>query len=326
MLPLIERLTSLANTGRAPHLHGVVVVQHGAPVAEHYGTGEDFAWGTSLGRVEFRPDTLHDVRSVTKSVVALLYGIALERGAVPAPEEPLLRHFPEYPDLAADPRRTPITVEHALTMTLGLDWDESLPYTSAANCEIAMEKAPDRIRFILERAVIGTPGREWLYCGGATVLLGQLIHKGTGRPLEDFARTALFQPLGIDTFVWMASHDRVASAASGLRLTPRGLARLGQLVLDKGMDIVPAAWLDAMLRPRVRVDDERSYGYQWYVATDARPYPWFAAMGNGGQRLFVLPDPEIVVAVTAGAYNSDDQSATPNAVLAEVVAELGAES
>ena len=320
MHPLIEQLTSLARTGRAPHLHGVVVLRHGTLVAEYYGVGEDFAWNASLGVLEFGPDMLHDVRSVTKSIIALLYGIALDRGQVPAPDEPLLSQFPEYPDLAADPSRAGITVEHALTMTLGLDWDESLPYTSAANSEIAMELAPDRHRFILERPVVDVPGRQWSYCGGATALLGQLIRKGTGQRLEEFARGTLFAPMGIDSFEWMAGEDGVASAASGLRLAPRALARIGQLVLDKGMDVVPTAWVDAVVRPRVRVDGRYSYGYQWYVAAEAGPFPWFAAMGNGGQRLFVVPDLEVVVAVSAGAYNSADQSVTPDAVFAEVVA------
>jgi CubicO group peptidase (beta-lactamase class C family) len=299
-------------------VHGVVVRRHGDTVVEYYGAGEDFAWGTSLGRVEFGPDTPHDVRSVTKSVVGLLYGIALDRGRVPAPDEPLPRHFPEYPDLAADPERGRRTVAHALTMTLAVEWDESVPYTSAANSEIAMELAPDRYRFVLERPVTGEPGRQWSYCGGATALLGRLIAKGTGQPLPDFARGALFEPLGIDTFEWMSGADGVASAASGLRLAPLGLAHIGQLVLDKGRGIVPAAWLDAMLRPRVRIDDGLSYGYQWYLG-GAGPHRWVAGMGNGGQRLFVLPDLDLVVAVTAGDYDAADQSRTPDAVLAEVV-------
>jgi CubicO group peptidase (beta-lactamase class C family) len=265
------------------------------------------------------------MRSITKSVVALLYGIALARGQVPAPDEPLLRRFPEYFDLAADARRAERTVAHALTMTLALEWDESIPYTSAANSEIAMELAPDRYRFVLERPITGEPGRRWSYCGGASALIGQLIGKGAGQPLPDFARAALFEPLGIDTFEWMAGADGVASAASGLRLTPRGLARIGQLVLQSGMDIVPAAWLEAVLRPRVQIDEALSYGYQWYLATDARPYRWLAAMGNGGQRLFVLPDLELVVAITCGNYDVADQSATPDAVLDEVVRACSAE-
>ena len=154
-------------------LHGVVVARRDGIVSEWYGTGPDFSWGEPHGVVEFGPETLHDMRSVTKSVVALLYGIALERGHVPAPDEPLLRHFPEYPDLAADPRRVARTVEHALTMTLAFEWDESPPYTSPANSEIAMELAPDRYRFVLDRPITGEPGRERSYCGGASAMLGR---------------------------------------------------------------------------------------------------------------------------------------------------------
>jgi CubicO group peptidase (beta-lactamase class C family) len=302
-------------------LHGVVVARRDGVVDEWYGTGPDFSWGTPHGVVEFGPDTLHDLRSVTKSVVALLYGIALERGQAPAPDEPLLRHFPEHADLAADPRRAARTVAHALTMTLAFEWDESIPYTSPENSEIAMELAPDRYRYVLERPVTGEPGREWSYCGGASALLGGLIARGSGMTLPDFARESLFGPLGIDRFEWMAGDDGVASAASGLRLTPRGLARIGQVILGDGLGVVPSAWLAEALRPRVSTDWGWNYGYQWYLAPDG-PHRTVAAMGNGGQRLFVLPDLDLVVAVTAGGYDAEDQSATPEAVLAEVLSSL----
>lgn len=120
--------------------------------------GEDFSWDESHGVVTFGPETLHDVRSITKSVVGLLNGIALGDGLVPEPEEPLLPNFPEYPDLAADPDRARLTVEHALTMTLGLAWDEDVPYTGTENSEIAMEHAPDRNRYVLERPIAEEPG------------------------------------------------------------------------------------------------------------------------------------------------------------------------
>lgn len=321
VVDLSGRLERLADGGDgSPAPHGVVVVRGGAVAAEWYGTGPDFSWGTPHGVVRFGPDTLHDVRSVTKSVVALLYGIALDRGQVPAPDEPLLRHFPEYPDLAADPLRAARTVEHALTMTLAFEWDESGPYTNPANSEIAMELAPDRYRFVLDRPVTGEPGREWHYCGGATALLGRLISTGSGRSLPDFARAELFEPLGIDSFEWMAGDDGVASASSGLRLTPRGLSRVGQLILGDGLGIVPASWLDAALRPHVTIGDDLRYGYQWYLSL-VGPHRTVVAMGNGGQRLFVLPDLDLVVVVTAGDYDRADQSATPDAVLAEVVAQ-----
>jgi CubicO group peptidase (beta-lactamase class C family) len=90
------------------------------------------------------------------------------------------------------------------------------------------------------------------------------------------------------------------------------------LILGDGLGIVPAAWLDTMLRPRVAIDERRRYGYQWYLSRTG-PHRTVSAMGNGGQRLFVLPDLDLVVAVTAGEYDAADQSATPDAVLAEVL-------
>ena len=164
---LAEKLDAGVRSGLLRGLHSVVVERSGRLVLERYFEGEDEAWGRALGRVSFGPDTLHDLRSVTKSVVSLLYGIALDRGLVPAPDAPLLAQFPEYPDLAADPRRAPIKVLHALTMTIGLEWNEQVPYTDPTNSEILMEQAKDRYRFILEQPVVVAPGTRWTYSGAA---------------------------------------------------------------------------------------------------------------------------------------------------------------
>ncbi|GII80239.1 hypothetical protein Sru01_52210 [Sphaerisporangium rufum] len=273
----------------------------------------DFRLNESLGHVRFTPDTLHDVRSISKSVVGLLYGIALADGQVPEPAEPLLGHFPEYPDLGVDRRRAALTVEHALTMTLGLEWNEDAPYTSAANSEVAMELAPDRVRYVLERPVAEEPGVRWSYCGGASALVARLIERGTGAALADYARARLFEPLGITRFEWSTGADGVAMAASGLRLTPRDLLAVGRLVLDGGRDLVPASWLAAALRPHVRVSDDFGYGYHWYVGDT-----WTGAFGNGGQRLYLDATQDLAVAVLAGQYNQPDQPTAP-VVLGEVV-------
>ncbi len=305
-MAMADRVDAVLRAGEAPNLHGLVVSRQGQVVLERYGEGVDYRLGDSLGRVRFDAGTLHDVRSISKSVVALLYGIALKDGLVPEPGEKLVRQFPEYPDLVAESARARLTIEHALTMTLGLAWDESVPYTSVANSELAMEAAPDRYRYVLERPIVEEPGRRWSYCGGATALLGGLITKGTGEPLAEFARTALFEPLGIDAFEWTAGRDGVAMAAAGLRLRPRDLAAIGTLLLDGGRDIVPEAWLDEMLRPRVPIADDRWYGYQWYLETEGT----YAAHGNGGQRLAVLPARDMVVAMTAGDYDDFTRSST----------------
>lgn len=324
-----QAFDDLQAKGRLAGIHGVVALRGGHVLFERYLAGRDEAWGRQLGEVEFGPETLHDLRSVTKSIVGLLYGIALDQGRVPAPDQPLMTQFPEYPDLAANPARNGLTVAHALTMTLGTEWDETGPYSDARNSEVAMEQAKDRYRFILDRPVLVPPGRGWIYSGGAVALVARLIEKGTGGKLSDFARASLFAPLGIENFEWAAGDDGVESAASGLRLTPRDLARIGQVVLAggrwQGRAVVPAAWLEQSLRPRAMVDDGRRYGYLWYVGEIALTRrggvygePWIGAFGLGGQRLFAFPRLDFVLVTTAGNYDKPDQWVAPVRILRDV--------
>jgi CubicO group peptidase (beta-lactamase class C family) len=325
---LLSRFAKLQADGRLPNVHSVVALQRGRIVFENYMAGTDEIWGRAIGLVDFKADTLHDVRSVSKSIVSLLYGIALRKNRVPTVDQSLIAQFPEYPDLAKDANKAKLTIRHALTMTLATDWNENLPYTDPANSEIEMERAPDRYRFILERRMLGAPGRGFIYNGGATALLGRLIERGTGVDLHTFAKAALFHPLGIRVSEWTKGDDGIASAASGLRLLPLDLASIGQMILARGRwngrTVVPANWLDASFRPAAIEDDERRYGYQWHLGEMAYSGPagtcgakWSGAVGLGGQRLFILPEQEFVLVVTAGNY-SGDQSKPPIALLREV--------
>lgn len=302
-----ERIEKAFAAGEFDGLHGLIVLRHGRIALEHYFSGADEIWGDSRGVVAFTADELHDLRSVSKSIVGLIYGIALADGLAPKPDAPLLASFPDYPDLATDLERQKLKVEHVLTMTTGLAWDESLPYSDPRNSEIAMEHASDRYRFILDRPIARPPGEAWTYSGGATALLGHLIAKGSGKRLGEFARERLFGPLGIDRFTWTNGLDGREAAASGLRLRPRDLAAIGQLLLDKGShagrQIVPAEWLEESLTPRTQTKDGLGYGYQWYLGRDRSGAPWYGAFGNGGQRLVVAPRQQLVIAITAGNYN-----------------------
>ena len=165
----------------------LLVSRKGRLLFEYYGEGEAENWGMPLGKVKFGPTVLHDLRSVTKSLVGMLYGIALADGKVPPPEARLYDQFPEYPDLAQQPGRDRITIAHVLSMTMGLDWDElTHPYGDPRNSENRMEEAPDRYRYILSLPIAGEPGVKWTYCGGATALLGHLIaerHRAEARRL-----------------------------------------------------------------------------------------------------------------------------------------------
>ena len=327
---LDARLDKLIADKRAWGLHGIVVTRMGKLVFERYFEGEDEVWGRPLGRVTFGPDTLHDLRSVTKSILGLLYGIALDLKKVPAPDQALMAQFPDYADVATDPRHKRLTVAHALTMTLGFDWNEDIPYQDPNNSEIQMEMASDRLRYIFSRPFISDPGARWIYGAAGTELIGSLLVKGAGQSLPDFARATLFDPLGIGPTEWSKGINGQPAPASGLRMTPRDLARIGQLVLNRGQcdgrQIVSSEWIVKSLQPYVPCDEQRQYGYFWYSGNFQYGSPpnrpithWLGGFGYGGQRLFAMPDLDLGVAITCGNYADERQWMPPIRVVRDVV-------
>ena len=319
-----ERLDSAFENGELMNLHSVIVVRNNRLVFERYYKGVDETWGTPLGDITFTPDTLHDLRSVSKSIVSLLYGIALAEGKVPSIDAPLVGEFPEYDDLVNDPDRRRITVEHALTMTMGLEWNEDLPYTDPRNSEIAMERAPDRYWYVLSRPIVTEPGTRWTYSGAATAVLGHLVSRGVGKSLLEYAREKLFDPLSITEVEWIKGSNGEEAAASGLRMTPRDLAKIGQLLLNQGQwngtQLVPSEWLAESFKESILAFGKVKYGYHWYLP---RNHKWsngqFGAAGNGGQRLVVFPDYQLTVVITAGNYNQPDAHKLPRKILRELV-------
>jgi CubicO group peptidase (beta-lactamase class C family) len=322
---MVEKLDDGVRTKEFDNLHAVIVARGGKLVLERYYEGEDRRTrGPALGTVKFGPEVKHDLRSVTKSIVGLLYGLALADGKVPDLDQSLVGQFPAYEDLAADPKRGRMTVRHALSMTLGTEWDEGLPYSDPRNSETAMDRAPDRYRYVLERPMVAEPGTQWNYNGGATAVLAKLISRGTEQPLLDYARETLFEPLGITDVEWVADSGGEPFAASGLRMRPRDLAKIGQLVLDRGAwgesQLVPSEWLDQSFTPRVQASHHREYGYQWWLGKlRHNDQPWIGAFGNGGQRLFIVPSLELVVVITAGNYNKPGTWKLPVAVVSKVI-------
>jgi CubicO group peptidase (beta-lactamase class C family) len=325
-------LAQAQQDGRVDGLHTLLVSQGGKLVFEYYGRGADQAEGRGgLGPISFGPDMPHDLRSASKSVVGLAYGIALAAGKVPPPEAKLYAQFPEYSDLASQPGRDRITVHHALSMTLGFEWDEfTIPYGHPGNAEVDMEAAADRIRFILERPIIDEPGEKWSYCGGATALLGRLIAKGTGEPVLDYCRHVLFDQMAFGPVSWAKGKDGEFRAASGLRLLPRDFLKIGQLVLARGVwngqQIVPGDWLKRALTPAATIPDGRRYGYQWYLGASPAGASqhwerWVGGIGWGGQRLYVFPELDLVVAQFCGNYEKPgtEQRRINDAIITEVV-------
>lgn len=305
------------------NLHALVVERHGRLVAEAYRDGADRStyslWPT---QTRFDSEVLHDVRSITKSVVALLWGIAEAQGAVPSVTTPVLDLLPALADLRTGGRER-ITVADMLCMRSGLAWDESGGYGRWSNDEKALLWRGDRARYVFDRPVVAAPGARFNYNGGLTTVLGILLEERTGMSLQDYARQKLFDPLGIRDWEWVTDVRGRARAYTGLRLRPRDLARIGRLMLDggrwQGRQVVPAAWARAVVAPCAGGE----YGYHWWSGSlwiDGRQVGWQGALGNGGQRLFIVAALDLVVVTTAGEYNDGTIGRAQRHVLEQVVA------
>lgn len=314
---------------RDANIHGVVVVRHGALVFEHYRAGPDERWGVDQGRTEHGPDVKHDLRSVSKSVTSLLAGIALDRKIISDVDQPVLSYFPDMAALRTL-EKDRITLRHLLTMTSGLAWDETRPYDRPSNDERRMIYSTDPYRFTLGKPVAEKPGVKWNYSGGDTQLLAGVLQRTSGKFIADFAKEALFEPLGIRDVEWlkMPGNGEIA-ADSGLRLRPRDMARLGQLVLRRGewngRQIVSQAWIDESTRPHMTGFDSYpsiGYGYQWwtdYEDKDGRRSSWISAQGLGGQRIYVHPELDLVAVITAGDYADDRKDSLPYDIFSRYV-------
>lgn len=320
--------TALDDTAARANIHAIVVERHGRLVAELYRGGLDRqAWSMFTRNVDFAPTTPHDVRSVTKSVVGLLFRIAQADGKIGPLSTPVLDLYPDDSDLRS-PARDAVTLEHLLTMSSGLEWNEDFgKYGSRSNDDTWLYWTWSIHRYVLDRPVVAAPGSQWNYNGGTAAVLGEIVARAVGLSLPELARARLFEPLGIHDWKWLGDLYGRPMAEGGLRMRPRDMAKIGRLVLNRGLwqgrQIVAADWIAASLRPHIRVDDDGlQYGYLWWTATvdhHGRRLPWAGGFGNGGQRIFLVPDLDLSVVLTAGAYGDTEIGRVVRGLLGMVV-------
>lgn len=290
------------------NVHAVVIVRRGKLVFERYFTGRERRWMEWSAPVQFSPETKHDIRSITKSVTSLLVGLALGEQKFPPLDSSVIDTFPEYAELRTA-KNARITFRHLLTMTHGQRWDEKRGWKGQANNERLLLEAQDPSRYVLEQRMALQPGVLFNYSGGATTLLAAALAKAVGRGIDVYAREKLFEPLGITDVEWLSFTGSAEPAAfAGLRLRPRDLAKLGQLVADgghwNGRHVLPASWISESTRPHVNAEGHAAlyYGYQWWLGRsllNGHDLSWIAGFGAGGQRLFIVPALDLVVVVNA---------------------------
>ncbi len=289
------------------NIHAALVARSGKLVFERYFKGSDEINGLRVGSVTFDADSLHNIKSATKSVASLALGIAIDRGLIRSVDEPIFSFFPELSDLRS-PEKERIQLVHALTMTMGLKWVEAIPSNEDDNDEVRMHMASDPCRYVLGLPVTAPPGQEYFYNTGALTLVSAIIRKATGRTLDEFARETLFQPLGITSVEWVRVKGD-SDAGGGLRLRPRDMAKIGQLVLAGGRwndsQIVSKAWIETSTAPKIEATGGQFYGYLWFLGRsllNGREVHWAGALGRGGQSIRIVPELDLVVVVTAGYY------------------------
>ncbi len=296
------------------NFHSLVIERHGKLVAESYKRGKDETIYTLFATSkDFDAATQHDVRSISKSVVSLLWGIAETEGKTPPLNTPVLDLLPDLAHLKNQGREA-ITLGHLLTMSSGLDWNEPNTY-NARNDEFGLYWRSSQSRYLFDRPMAAPAGTRYNYNGGGTAVLAQILSTRVGMSRPDYARRMLFEPLGIIDWEWQNDVRGRPLSFAGLRLQPRDMARVGRMVIgeDKipgkwqGKQIVPAAWLTASPRGHINMLNEPGwqYGYQWWVGKiDAlgTKRDWSGGFGNGGQRLFMVPELDLVVVITAGEY------------------------
>ena len=322
------------------NVHAVLIVKDGRLAYEQYFDGEDVRLrGDARERVSlsFRADMRHDSRSVAKSVTSALVGIALGEGAISSLDTPLFDFFPEHASLASRAKRQ-ITLRHALTMSAGLDWNETdVPYPDPQNHETQMGESEDPAAFVLGRSLAAEPGSTWNYNGGLPTLLGMVVSRVTGQSFGAYARERLFDPLGITDVEWSGPRawseipelqwedaefsSRGLAPFGSLWIRPRDLAKFGTLYLNDGRwqerQILPRGWVEEstqrLFTLRTAESDEYGefgYGYFWWYnlfRTSEGNVVVHTAVGNGEQRIYVVPSLDMVVVHHAGRYDEDGE-------------------
>lgn len=292
------------------NIHGLIIARHGRLVAEVYHAGKDERVKDLFRTTRtFDASTLHDIRSISKSVTSLLWGIAQGQGKTPPLDTPVLSLFPELADLNRDGREA-ITLAQMLSMSSGLAWNEWRATSLFNNDEFGLFWHTSQARYVFNRLMAAPAGAQFNYNGGNTAVLAQLLADRVGMTLPEYARKQLFEPLGITDWEWVDDYRGRPLAFAGVRLRPRDLARIGQLVLQHGQwngrQVVPAEWIAESTRPHIDTGMGLQYGYQWWlgkVTVSGTEQAWVGGIGNGGQRLWILPGLDMVVVTTAGDYN-----------------------
>ena len=280
-----------AAASQLPQLRSLLVSRRGEIIAEYYARG-------------VRPSGLANVKSVSKSIIAVLVGIAIDRGVIRNVEVPIATYFPELRK-DADRRKQAITIEDLLTMRSGLE------STSGRNYG-AWVKSRNWVGAALAQPMVSEPGSAMEYSTGSSHLLSAILTKVTGRSTWQFAQQVLARPLGFTLARWPQDPQGIYFGGNEMLLTPKQMLTIGELYLERGnhdgRQIVPGSWVDASCVPRTTSawDSDRRYGYGWWIQEFTGGSACFA-WGYGGQYILIFRELNLVVTATSSTAVSEER-------------------
>jgi len=228
-------------------------------------------------------------------MTSALIGIAVEEGYINSINDYIINYFPNRTINNLDSRKQSITIKHLLTMTSGLEWDDSINYQE-------MTFRSDWVQYVLDRPMDSQPGMAWNYNSGGSHLLSAILESITPNGTLAYAKSHLFEPLNITNYTWIIDNQGIPIGGTRLKLTPRDMAKFGFLYLHKGLwngsQLVPSSWVSESQKCYWNLQFEEhqglGYGYQWWIYKWANAY---AAIGAYKQYIMVVEDLNLVIAV-----------------------------
>lgn len=308
----IKEMVKETIKGEYPDVHSILIYKDNTLVLEEYFYGYDRT-------------TKHQLRSATKAFVGSLVGLAIESGAIGSEQDQLLPYFKdkyESFDHMSDQKKS-ITIQDFLTYRHGLDCENDNP-ESAGNEQQMMQSA-DWVKYTLDLPAVHQPGELSSYCTGAALTLGRLVELSTNKPLEEFAEEHLFKPMGITNYEWRFAPDSTSRQTfSQMYLQPRDLVKLATMYMNdgkwQGNQILPEDWVRKTFK-----EYSPEFGYLWkhkFFVTDGKKYNSIMASGNGGQKINIWPDYNMITVFTGGNYNSYElygRSTPPNYMIPKYI-------
>ena len=309
---LIFQMIKETIDGNYPDVHSILIYKNNKLVLEEYFYGYD-------------TNTPHQLRSATKPFIGGVLGIAIDKEFIKSEKDKLLPYFiSSYPQIAnLDDKKKEITIENFLMYRHGMDCENNNP-ESKGN-EQSMMQSENWVKYTLDLPMVAKPGKSSSYCTGCALTLGSLVEIATDKNIENFAKENLFDPLGISNYDWTFEPNKASMTNySQLKITPRDLVKLAKMYKDggrwKGKQIISESWIKKTFDM-----DEGDYGYLWehkYFVINGKKFNSYLASGNGGQKINIWPELDMITVFTGANYNSYQlygKSTPPNEIIPKYI-------